>query len=227
MKYRRPAVDAVRLGAKNAVPLVAVSALVSLVTIPLASSALLAPDYGWLAGMWTSCLLGGIVLVGGFAQCTAIAERQMHTGTAPLRGGMRRGWRGGLVIGIVTFGLFLGAIGLMVLPYSGLRGTGLSLIAGYLVTGWFVLLAFSLPSYARGDGAQSLRGAFATGLDRILRTPGAAVWYLVQSAGWIILSVLTLVTPFLLLPGFLMLLAVTITDAAEDRADVEDEYAGS
>lgn len=223
MKYRKPPVDAIRLGTKNAIPLVAVSALTSLAALPLATSALLAPGFGWVAGMWTTCLLWGIVLVGGFAQCVAVAERQVHTGTAALWAGIRRGWLGGLIIGVATFGLCLSAIGLVVLPYGGLRGTSLSLIAAYLVVGWVLLLAFSLPSYVRDDD-RDLRGAFASGFDRILRAPGAAVWFLLQSIGWTILSVVTLVTPFLLLPGFLMLLAVTITDAAV-KADAESEQA--
>ena len=73
MNARQLVTDTVRHGYRNLVGTIVVSVLVSLSVVPLAAMATVGTPSAVLAGLWATCLLLGIVLVGGFRFATTVA----------------------------------------------------------------------------------------------------------------------------------------------------------
>lgn len=225
MEYRRNVELTVRDAVRNSIGLLAVSLVFSAAFVPFASSILLSNPLAWLAGFWTSCLLAGVVGVASFRLTTEIAARHESIPTTPFWRGLREDWPAGLAVGAVSFCLVALSAVLANLSLAGLAGHITVVIGAYAIIGWGLLLSFALPIYARtgdalpdGDGQGSpfpiRRGRFAlrAGLEVLVTDPVATLWLLVQAAGWSFIAVVTLITPVLLLPGFLSLLAAEIAE---------------
>jgi hypothetical protein len=217
MDYRRSVEVTLRDAVQNPLGLLWISLAFSVALVPFSATVFFAIPFAWLAGLWTSCLLCGVVLVAGFRLMTEIAVRHESISTMPFWEGVRHNWRDGLAIGVGTFAVLLVAVLLFSVPLSGIFGQSINLLGVYLVIGWIHLLAFSLPVYARirrEDATifsiQTVRFAFVTGMRTLLQNPKALLWLFVQSLGWSFIALITIITPVLLLPGFLTLLAVEI-----------------
>lgn len=222
MEYRRSVERTFRNAARNPVGLVVVSVLVTATWLPFLTAALLPGGFVWVGGLWTSCLLFGIVAVGAFRLTDVIAERGIPLGTAYLWEGMRQQWRAGLVVGFGTFLAGIAGVGLFANPFRGLLGLSIQVSGVYVVVGWWTWAAFSLP----GLSGRRLRPreAFAGGGVLLLARPVAAIWLLVQTAGVTVVALATVVTPVLLLPGATTLLVTHVVTSA--REDLDEQSGG-
>lgn len=227
MVYRESVELTVRDTVRNSVGVLFVSLLFSAALLPFASTALVSGRFAGVVGLWTSCLLCGVVVVSGFRLMTEVAARHESIPTTPLWRGLKSEWFAGVAVGTVTFALVVGVAVLTSLPLSGLAGQTVGVAGVYLLVGWGLLLGFALPVYARttdGDvGAFPFRtGRFAlsAAVETVVREPLATLWLLVQAAGWTFIAVVTVVTPILLLPGFLILLAAEVAELTVPWADV-------
>ena len=219
MVYRESVELTVRDTVRNSVGVLFVSLLFSAALVPFATTVLVSGRFAWLFGLWTSCLLCGVVVVAGFRMMTEVAARHESIPTAPFWRGLRTEWPAGVAVGAVTFALLVAAAVLTNLPLSGLAGQTVGVAGVYLLLGWGLLLGFALPVYARttdgGSGSfpfRTGRFALAAGVETVVREPLATLWLLVQTAGWTFIAVVTVVTPILLLPGFLVLLAAEMAE---------------
>lgn len=217
MSYRGSVAMAVRLAIRNPFGLVLVSLAFSLALTPFITSTAFPSPLTVLAGLWASSLLTGIVLIGGFSLATVVVERSLSLGTSHFWEGIRRDWQGGFVVGAGTFLVSLVTTALVVNPFDGLVGTSLGVAGAHLFAGWWLLVAFSLPWYVTGT---DLRTAFRNGALLILEQPVAAVWVVAQGLGWGFIAVVTIVTPVLLLPGFLVVLVTTVVEGAASGSEV-------
>lgn len=219
MVYKESVELTIRDMVRNSLGVLFISVLFSAALAPFATTALVSGRFAWLAGLWTSCLLCGVVVVAGFRLATEIAARHESIPTTPFWRALREEWPAGIAIGTVTFCLAILAAVLLNLPLSGLAGQTIGLAGIYAAIGWGLLLGFALPVYSRtersDDGpfpvAES-RFALAAGVEMLVREPLATLWLLVQAAGWTFIAAITLVTPVLLLPGFLVLFAAEIAE---------------
>lgn len=212
MQYRRPVQRAFRNALKNTIGLVIASVATSASLLPFITSVFLPVPFGWVVGLWTSSLLLGVVLVGSFSLMDAIANRGVSLGTYYFWAGIESDWKGGLVIGVCTFFVTLVTAVLVDNPLAGVMRVSLTLFGTYLFCGWWVWVSFSLPMLARVD---TLQAAFVRGGELLLSKPVAGLWLLVQALGLTLLSIPTIITPVILLPGMLMLLATQITKSLE------------
>jgi hypothetical protein len=228
MDYRRSVEVTVRDAVRNSLGLLVVSLLFSASLLPFSTTIFFSVPLAWVAGLWTTCLLAGVVTVAGFRLATEVAARHESISLAPLWRGFREDWLVGMAIGALTFGLLVVAILLFSVRLSGIAGQTINLFGVYLLIGWLLLLGFALPIYGRLTGPASatipignLRFAFRAGLDAFVRNPGGAFWLLVQAAGWTFIAVVTIVTPVLFLPGFLVLLASEVTELTASWDELE------
>lgn len=225
MEYRRSVELTVRDTVRNSLGVLAVSLLFSTTFLPFATTVVLLNPLAWLAGLWTSCLLAGVVAVASFRLTTEIAARHESIPTTPFWRSLRKDWPAGLAVGAASFGVLVLAAMLANLSLSGLAGQVATVAGVYAAIGWGLLLAFALPIYARtedvvaegDDGTpafpvERVRFALASGLEVLVREPRATIWLLVQAVGWSFIALVTLITPVLLLPGFLSLLAAEIAE---------------
>jgi len=226
MVYRESVELTVRDTVRNSVGVLAVSLLFSAALVPFTSTILISGPLAWLIGLWTSCLLCGVIVVAGFRLMTEVAARHESIPTTALWRGLREEWPAGVAVGGVTFGLIVLAGLLLTLSIPGLGGQVLGLTGVYLVVGWGLLMAFALPVYARTERTTDLpvtegRFALVAGVEMLLREPLPTVWLLVQTVGWTFIAVVTIVTPVLLLPGFLVLLAAEVAELVVSWEDFD------
>lgn len=227
--YRKSVELTVRDTVRNSPGVLCISLLFSAALVPFATTVFLSRGLAWLAGLWTSSLLCGVIVVSGFRLTTEIAARHESIPTTPLWRGIREEWSIGVSVGAITFIVLVLLLVLINVPLSGLLGQMVGVMGAYLILGWSLLLGFALPVYARversNDGpfpVGEFRFALATGVGTVVQNPLAMLWLLVQTTGWTFIAVVTLVTPVLLLPGFLILLAAEISELTVPWGDLDD-----
>lgn len=219
MKYAATVVRAARLTARNpfAVLLVSVSASVSM--LPFLTGVFVGGAAGGIVGLWTTSILLGFVGVGGANISVILVEREVSLGTSYFWEGIRAGTKMGPIVGLGTFVFVLVAFLLASNPLDGITGMSVAMVGVYVLIAWYVLVVFSLTLWASSEERQGVRGTFVDGGRLILERPVPAVWLVVQTVGWTLLSILLFVAPVLLLPGFVQLIgtALVIRAAGEDN----------
>lgn len=207
--------SAVRHGYRNLVGTIVVSLLVSLSLAPLVVTLRVGTSLAVLGGLWTSSLLLGVALVGGFRFATTVAERGVPIAVLPSLRAAVAAPGTGLGVGVVTFVVTVASLALALLAPSTFRAVATG-VAVFLLVDWFLVVAFSAPEL--GDG-QPLRGALRAGVDRLLVAPSAVALFLAASFLCVVVAGVTVVTIGLFLPGALCLLAAHVTVAVDaDRA---------
>lgn len=205
MDPQRTVAETMKLSVRNPSALLVVSLATSFSLLPFLSAVLFGIPLAQLAGLWTTCIFLGITTASGFELMTAVAQRDGSAGLSRFRRGIRNRWRDGFAIGLGTFVVALAILLLVSNPFSGVFQLSVTLFGFYISLGWWIWLAFALPVQVQND--LDLTSALKVGGVLALNDPISVVWLTVQSVGWTLLAVLTVVTPFVLLPGFLMLLA--------------------
>jgi hypothetical protein len=219
MEYRYAVGLTIKQGVRNPFSLLLVSSLFTIALFPIFVSILLGDILVLLAGMWASSIFLGILLIGGFELMVAVAERNISIGVSYFWHGIKKSWKTGVLLGVITFFVLNLSLFLIGNPRSGITGTSIRLIGLYVLVGWSLSIAFTLPIYLK----QSIdfKIAFRYGWLLILHEPFAAFWLLIQAIGWTIISILTIITPFLLLPGFLLLLSTNIVGIASESYEAD------
>lgn len=203
MAYGTPIVRSLKAGRRNVIGIVAVSAALSAAWFPFVSSIALGGG-GWIAGLWTSSLLVGIVLFGAMAYAAEVATRDARIPVAAFVDGIVANWKRGLGVGVVTFAVALVGSFLLQLPADTLPETAVRVFGAYLLVQYYVLAGFALSAYALGG---SLQEAISEAVRLVVVRPDYAAWYVLQVAGWTFLAALTLVSVTILLPGYLAVLS--------------------
>lgn len=204
MAYGTPIVRSLKAGRRNVIGIVAVSAAFSAAWFPFVSSIALGGG-GWIAGLWTSSLLVGIVLFGAMAYAAEVATRDARIPVSAFGDGIVANWKRGLGVGVVTFAVAVVGSFLLQLPADTLPETAVRVFGAYLLVQYYVLAGFALSAYALDGG--SLREAVSEAVRLVVVRPDYAVWYVLQVAGWTFLAALTLVSVAILLPGYLAVLS--------------------
>lgn len=221
MEYAGTVARSVRVTIRNpfAVLLVSVAATTSL--LPLLTGFLLAGPIGGLVGLWTTSFMLGFVAVGGARISFVVFEREVSLGTTYFFEGIRRGIRMGTAIGLGTFLVAFLAIGIAVIPASGILGLSLSLIGVYVLLAWFVLATYVLTQWASLENPNDIRSAFVEGGTLILERPIAAMWLLIQAIGWTLVSLPLIIAPVLVLPGLVQMVGtgIVLTSSAEQSEE--------
>jgi hypothetical protein len=219
MEYADTVVRAVRLTVRNPFAVVLVSVGASVSVLPFLTGILVAGAVGGLVGLWTTSLLLGFVGVGGARIFTVVLEREVSLGTSYFWEGIRDGTRMALAVGTGTFVVGTVAFVLALNPAEGVLGWSVALLGLYALVAWFVLTTFSLTSWAEFESPGDVRGSFVDGGRLVLEHPIAAVWLVVQAVGWTLLSILLLIAPFVLLPGFVQLVGTALVRRATASDD--------
>lgn len=219
MKYAGSVVQSARVTVRNpfAVLLISIAATVAL--FPFLTGIILGGTAGGLVGLWTTSFMLGFVAVGGARITTVTLEREVSLGTDYFWEGIKKGTVMGPVVGVGTFLVALVAIVLSSIPADGLVGMSLILFAVYLLLGWFTLAMFALTLWASFENSRDVRSAFTEGATLILEEPAAAIWLLVQTVGWTLLSIPLIIAPMLLLPGFVQMVSTAIVRLAASESD--------
>lgn len=214
MEYADTVVRSVRLAVRNPFAVVLVSVATTVAVVPLLTGVYLAGAFGAVVGLWTTSFALGFVAVGGARIVAVVSEREVSLGTSYFWEGMRSGSRVAPAVGGGTFLVALGALVLLVNPYDGIVGMSLALFGVYTLLAWYVLVTFALSVWGGSDGTDGVRASFEEGGRLILEHPVAAVWVLVQSVGWALVSIPLIIAPVLVLPGFVQLVCVGIVRRA-------------
>lgn len=214
MEYADTVVRAVRLTVRNPFAVVLVSVATTVSVLPLLTGALLAGFFGVLVGLWTTSMMLGFVAVGCARIVTVVYEREVSLGTSYFWEGIRSGTTMAPVVGIGTFLVALVALLFALNPFRGILGLSITLIGVYVLLAWYVFATFALAMWADSDRPDDVRSSFADGGKLVLEHPVAAVWLLVQTIGWTLLSVPLIIAPVVLLPGFAQLVSVSIVRRA-------------
>jgi hypothetical protein len=206
----------VRTGIPNLVGLAGASILASLTFLPLLVSMSFGTVPAVVGGMWTTCLLLGVALVGLFRFATTVADRGVAVSVVPALVAAAKRPRVGFELGAVTFFVILGALLAGLVP-GMLRAVTVG-VGIFLVLIWYLVVALAAPELGAGF---SLFPALGAGAARFARSPLAAASFLLLSTGCAIIAGVTVVTVVFFLPGVLGLLAVhvavTIAAPAERR----------
>lgn len=219
MSYRQFTVTTFRQGYRNVVGLVLVSLLAGLALVPLAATVVVGTVPAVLGGLWTTCLLLGIVTVAAFRFTSVVAERGVQIAARPYVAAGVRHPVPGLALGAVTFAVVLAAAILVGASPEAYRAIA-SGFAGFLLVAWFLLTAFAAPELGEGQG---LVPAIRASADRMGQTPGRVVWFLFISFACALVAGVTVATLVLFLPGVLALLAARASvDANGERSDDRD-----
>lgn len=220
MQYRRTVERTFRNAVENSIGLVFVSILTSLTFVPLLTSVLFQSPFAWVAGLWTTCLTLGIVLVGVASFTETVVSRGVSLGMGYFWAGIRRHWSAGVIIGMMTFAVILVSFLLILYPFTGYVRMTVIVFGVYMLLGWWVWVMFAL-SVLISEG-KSVQGAFTRAGLVLLDRPLAGIWYLIQALGLAALAVLTIVTPFILLPGLLCLLGSQMAEAIRNDNETGD-----
>lgn len=225
MEYADTVVRSVRLAVRNPFAVVLVSVGTTVALVPLLTGVYLAGTLGAVVGLWTTAFALGFVAVGGARIAAVVYEREVSLGTSYFWEGIRSGTRVAPAIGVGTFLAALVALVLVVNPLDGVAGMSLALLGVYLLLAWYVLVTFALALWGASEGADDVdatdgvRASFAEGGRLVLEHPVAAVWVLVQSVGWTLVSIPLIIAPVLVLPGFVQLVCTGIVRRAADGSD--------
>lgn len=200
-----------RHGYRNLVGTLTVSLLVSAAVVPLLAMATVGTPLAVLAGLWATCLLVGVVLVGAFRFATAVARRGVPIAVVPELRAALAAPRTGIALGVSTFAVLAACLALAGLTPTGLQSIAVG-VAAFLLVDWYLVVGFAAPEIGNGE---PLPAALRTGVDRLLGAPSAVAVFLVVSFACALLAGVTVVTVGLFLPGVLCLLAAHVTDAVD------------
>lgn len=220
MNYREHTVATVRAGYRNVVGLVVVSILAALALVPLAATTVVGTWLALLGGLWTTCLLLGIVSTAAFRFASVVAERGVPVAVRPNVIPAIRNPVPGILVGVVSFVVLLTSvvlIGVAPEPYRPIA----SGFVGFLLIAWFLLVAFAAPELGDGRGLSlSIRAS----ADRLVRSPYRVAWFLLLAVVCTLVAGLTVVTLVLFLPGVLALLAASaaLGDETDENLTTEE-----
>ena len=217
MKYADAVVRAARLTVRNPFAVLLVSVGVSVSMLPFLTGLAVAGAAGGIVGLWTTSILLGFVGVGGARISVVVVEREVSLGTSYFWEGVRSGTRMAGAVGFGTFVFGLVGLGLVSNPLDGVVGMSVAMMGVYALVAWYVLAMFSLTLWASFESERGVRESFADGARLVLKRPVAAVWLVVQTVGWTLLSILLIVAPVLLLPGFVQLVGTALISRAADE----------
>lgn len=216
MNARATIMSAARNGYRNLVGTILVSLLVSLALAPLVGMALMGNSLAVLAGLWGSCLLLGIVLVGAFDFATTVAERGVPIAVIPDVRASFTAPKTGLALGGLTFAVALASLAIALLAPAAFRSVAAG-VAVFVLVDWYLVVAFSAPELGAGE---PIGPALRAGVVRLLEAPGAVGLFLVVSALCAVVAGVTVVTIGFFLPGALCLLAAHVTASVDaDRSE--------
>lgn len=213
---RKPIELAVREVVGNIVTVVVSSLLVSASLFPFLSMVVLGDPLAIVVGLWTTCLVSHVVLVVVFQEAAAIADHELPAGPSELPAVLRREWKVGAGYGLVSFVVILVAVALATNPFDGLLGRSIAVSSVYMGVIWGTLLTVTFVFHAMERAP--IRSSLKRGGLWILSHPPVTIWILVQTAGWTLVALVTIITPFVLLPGFLAVLITHIVRYTGVRA---------
>ncbi|GCF14414.1 hypothetical protein Harman_23490 [Haloarcula mannanilytica] len=213
MSYRQTVRNTVQTGTSNFVGITLTSAVVSLTALPLVATIPLGLA-AVVGGLWTSCLLLGVALVGLFQFAHTAADRGVGISAFPHLIGAAKRPRVGLELGVGTFVVVLGALMAGLAP-DGVRAIAVGVALSVLVC-WYLVVALAVPELGTGV---AFGPALRAGADRFARSPTTAVWFLLLSTVCAAVAGATVVTLLLFLPGTLGLLAAHV---AADVASADE-----
>lgn len=216
MNYGQFTVTTARHGYRNLVGLVVISLLAGLAFAPLVAMAFVGTSLALLGGLWTTCLLLGIVVVAAFRFSTTVARRGVPMAILPSVASALRSPTTGLAVGTVTFGIVVVAVAVVGIMPEAYRPMAVG-FAGFLLVAWFLITAFAAPEL--GDGRRLSPALRKSGI-RIGRSPDHIMLFLILSFACTLVAGVTVVTLLLFLPGVLALLAAraAIGASAENSA---------
>lgn len=220
MKYADAVVRAVRLTVRNPFAVLLVSVGVSVSLLPLLTGVVVGGAVGGIVGLWTTSLLLGFVGVGGARISVVVVEREVSLGTRYFWDGIRSGKKMGPAVGLGTFVFGLIALVLASNPLDGVVGLSIALVGVYLLIAWFVLAMFALTLWASFECERGVKASFTDGGRLILSRPVSAVWLVVQAIGWSLLSLLLIIAPVFVLPGFVQLIGTALVSQAANEESV-------
>lgn len=219
MKYWQFTVTTFRHGYRNIVGLVLISLLTSLALVPLVATTVVGTFLAVLGGLWTTCLLLGVVAVAAFRFTSVVSERGVSIAVLPHVAAGVRNPVPGLKIGAVTFVVVLAALVLVGASPETYRPIA-SGFAGFLLVAWYLLTAFAAPELSDGQGFVL---AIRASAHRVGRAPDRVVWFLLISFACALVAGVTVATLVLFLPGVLALLAARASiDASGESGDDGD-----
>ncbi len=202
----------VRVVARNFVGIVMFSLIVWFTVIPLVVSLAVGSVSGILGGLWATCLLVGIALVGLFRYSTTVIDRGTQIEVRPSLEAAIRSPRVGMGLGVVTFGAIVAAVVLPNLAPSTYR----PFVAGFArfpLVLWYLVVGLASPELGNGS---ALRPALRAGFLRFVTAPLRGTAFALVSLLVALATGLTVVTVFVFLPGALGLIAARIaTDIAQ------------
>lgn len=208
MNVREPVSATMETGLSNLVGLAVASVAVSLTPLPFAASVLVGTVPAAIGGLWATCLLFGVALVGLFRFATAVADRGVEVAALPHVVAAAKRPRVGFELGAITFAVVGGALAAGLSP-DAYRPTAVG-VAGFLVGCWYLVVALAAPEVGSGS---PLGEALRAGATRFARSPVGATSFLLLSLVCTAVSGLTVVVLVLFLPGVLGLLAVQVAVA--------------
>lgn len=211
MNYGRLTAETARYAYQNLVGLFTISVFAVVTLLPLGATIAVGTPLALLGGLWTTSLFGGVVAIGAMHFSTVVVERGVSVPVRPSLAAAVRSPRPGLLVGVITFAVAVAALSAVTTAPASLR-TVVAGVVGFLVSAWFLLVAFGSPELG---GGRSLSNALAASASRIGRGPGAVAWFLVLSFACTMLAGVTVVTLLLFLPGVLALLAARAASMAE------------
>jgi hypothetical protein len=215
MNYRQTVRETVTTGASNLVGVTLTSALISLTTLPIVIAIPFGPA-AVVGGLWTSCLLFGVTLLGLLRFAYTAADRGVGISAVPHLIAAARHPRAGLGLGVITFVVVLASL------MAGLAPDGVRAIAVgaglFVLMCWYLLVALAVPELATGG---QLRPALRAGAVRFTRSPVTAVWFLLVSGVCAAVAGATVVTLLLFLPGALGLLSAHVAVDVASSDDVQ------
>lgn len=193
------------------------SLVVAVTALPFLGSTFLGAVPAALGGLWTSCLLFGVALVGLFRFAAAAADGGVGTAPLPQLAAAVKRPRVGFELGAITFVLLVVMLATVVTP-DGIRTTVVGIVM-FVLTCWYLVVALAAPELASGASTTS---ALRTGASRFGRSPVTAGWFLGLSVISAVLTGVTVVTVVVLLPGVLGILAIyTARSVAREPSDCE------
>jgi len=203
--YREVLDEAVRTGAPNIVGLSGASIGVSLTFVPVLGSATFGTVPAVLGGLWTTCLLFGVALVGLFRYTNTVADRGVAVSVVPHLLAAAKSPRAGIELGAITFAVILGVLLTGLVP-ERFRATAIG-IGAFVALCWYLVVALSAPELG---GGFRLYPAIRAGAVRFSRSPASALLFLLSSILCALIAGITVVTVVFFLPGTLGLLATHV-----------------
>jgi hypothetical protein len=221
VSYREILDEVVRTGVPNLVGLSGASIVVSLTLLPVLASVTLETVPAVLGGLWTTCLLFGVALVGLFRYAGTVADRGVAVSVVPHLVAAAKSPRVGMELGTTTFAVVLGVL-LTGLAPDRFRATAIG-IGAFVALYWYLVVALAAPEL--GAGAP-LYPALRAGAVRFARSPVLAALFLGSSVVCGAIAGVTVVTLVFFLPGILGLLATHVAVTIADVGDLNETGTG-